>query len=141
MLHLPTDTQTVHPPTRQFELFGRQLGAGIDRRRLLVGGVAALVWVALLALIGVDFFAQFGPMLYIVPPAVLSVLGTRMGDDGRMALMRGYDRVLARRSLRRQVLRNPALPAASRSAAPLRLTVHTRVGGPADTKRNARSAR
>ena len=58
-----------------------------------------------------------------------------------MALMRGYDQMLARRSLRRQVLRNPALPAASRVAAPVRLTVHTRVGDTADAKRNARSAR
>lgn len=128
MLHLPTDTQTIHPPTRQFELFGRQLGAGIDRRRLLVGGVCALVWVALLAVIGVDFLARLGPMLYIVPPAVLSVLGTRVGDDGRMALLRGYDRLLARRNNRKRVLRNPALPDASRTPGPVRLTVHTRVG-------------
>lgn len=137
-LHLPTDTQTLYPPTRQFELFGRQLGAGIDRRRLLIGGAFALVWVVLLgAVLGVPFLGRMGLMLYIVPPAVLAVLGTRPGDDGRMALMRGYDWLLARRRSRRRVLRNPALPDAARSAAPLRLTVHTRVG--TDTPRPART--
>lgn len=138
-LHLPTDTGHVRPSTKQFELFGRQLGSGVDRRRLIIGGLFAMLWVLLVAgLLGVSPLGRFGPLLYIVPPAFLAILGTRIGDDGRMALMRVYDRLLARRRSRRRVLRNPCLPAAARTPEPVRLTVHTRVTTARPSKETSR---
>lgn len=127
-LRLPTDTRHLRPITRQYEIFGRRLGQGIERRRIWVGAGFALPWWALLGLVGVAPWDQFGPILWIVPVAVVAVLGTRVDESGRMALMVAYDWLLSRRRSRRQILRNPALPAADRELGePERIQVHTYV--------------
>lgn len=115
-LSLPTDTQHLHLETRQYELFNRPLGQGIPRRKLYLGVLVCVVWCTLVLLVGVNPLSRFGPMLYIVPPFATVYLGTRVGDDGRMAALRWYDALLARLPTRRRTIRNPLLPFASSEA-------------------------
>jgi hypothetical protein len=118
---LPTDTQHLRLETRQYELFNRPLGQGIVRRRLYVGVAACVVWCGLLLLIGVNPLSRLGPAVYIVPPFAAVYMGTRTGDDGRMAAMRWYDALLARTPRRRTRIRNPLLVSAPSELAPLHI--------------------
>jgi hypothetical protein len=120
-LSLPTDTQHLRLETRQYELFNRPLGQGIVRRRLYLGVVVCLVWVALLLLVGVNPLSRLGPAVYIAPPFAIVYLGTRVGDDGRMAMMRWYDALLARLPGRRACIRNPLLGNAELPSGRLRI--------------------
>lgn len=126
-MQLPTDTAHLRPQTRQYELFGKPLGQGIERRKIWVGAGFALAWWGFLLLVGLSPLDLLGPLAWIVPVAVVTILGTRTGEDGRMALMRGYDWLLSRRRSRHRVLRNPLVPAASRTPALLQITAHTAV--------------
>jgi hypothetical protein len=112
-LPLPTDTQHLQLETRQYEMFNRPLGQGIPRRKLYLGVVVCVVWFTVVLLVGVNPLSRFGPMLFIVPPFATVYLGTRVGDDGRMAALRWYDALLARFPTRRRRIRNPLLPASS----------------------------
>jgi hypothetical protein len=118
---LPTDTQHLRLETRQYELFNRPLGQGIVRRRLYLGVVVCVVWVVLLLVVGVNPLSRLGPAAYIAPPFAIVYLGTRVGDDGRMALMRWYDALLARMPRRRALIRNPLLSNTDDRAARLRI--------------------
>lgn len=120
-LQLPTDTQHLQLETRQYELFNRPLAQGIPRRKLYLGVVACVVWFTIVALVGVNPLSRFGPMLYLVPPFAMVYLGTRVGDDGRMAGLRWYDALLARFPKRRRRIRNPLLPVASGEPGPIRV--------------------
>lgn len=136
---LPTDTQHLRVETRQYELFNRPLGQGIVRRRLYVGVAVCAVWCGLLLLIGLNPLSRLGPLLSIVPPFAVVYMGTRAGDDGRMAAMRWYDAVLARSPRRRKPIRNPLLMAAGDERALLRIDRHMTELHPRNTGRPLRS--
>jgi hypothetical protein len=59
--------------------------------------------------------------VFIVPPFAFVYMGTRVGDDGRMAAMRWYDALLARTPRRRKRIRNPLLESAEGEPARLRI--------------------
>jgi hypothetical protein len=109
-VQLPTDTQHLQLEARQYELFNRPLGQGVPRRKLYIGAAAVLVWCPLMLLVGVTPLSTLGPFLFIVPPFAAVFLGTRLGDDGRMTLMRWYDAILTRTPSRRRPIRNPLQP-------------------------------
>jgi hypothetical protein len=48
-LQLPTDTSSLRLETKQYELFNKRLGNGIQRRVLTVGAAVAVPWVSLLS--------------------------------------------------------------------------------------------
>ena len=48
-LQLPTDTASLRLETKQYELFNKRLGNGIQRRVLTVGAAVAVPWVSLLS--------------------------------------------------------------------------------------------
>lgn len=120
-LVLPTDTQHLQLETRQYELFNRPLGQGIVRRRLYVGVAVCVVWFAVLLVAGVNPLSRLGPAVFIVPPFAFVYMGTRVGDDGRMAAMRWYDALLSRTPRRRTRIRNPLLESADGEPARLRI--------------------
>jgi hypothetical protein len=121
-LQLPTDTSHLQVETRQYELFNRPLGQGISRRKMGVGVVVCCVWFTLMLLIGLSPMSRFGPMVWIVPPFALVYLGTRAGEDGRMALLLWYDALLARLPSRRKLIRNPLLALSDYTAEPIRMS-------------------
>jgi len=123
-MRLPTDTQHMRLRTRQFELFNRSLGQGIERRTMLIAAVAAGVWWLVLFIVGMPVLTRFSPLVYLVPPAFVVINGTRQDESGRMVLMGWYDWLLSRRPARRRVIRNPLLSLDS-SPTPLRLSVTT----------------
>lgn len=126
-MRLPTDTPHLRLPTRQYELFGKPMGQGIQRRKIWVSTAFAAVWWSLLLLVGITPLDRLGPMVWLVPVGVVTVLGARTGEDGRMALMRAYDWMLARLPRRRRVVRNPLIATVHRSPTPIRITAHTHV--------------
>lgn len=130
-LQLPTDTQHFRLETRQYELFHRPLGQGISRRKMLIGLAVTMTWALLLALVHVSPLGTIGPALYLVPPVGAVIFATRVGDDGRMVLMRWYDAVWARAPRRRAVITNPLMSEVSASArTALTLRVTTTLAGP-----------
>ena len=123
-LQLPTDTASTRLETKQYELFNKRLGNGIQRRVLTISAAVAAPWVILLFLVGVPLLSRFGPQAYIVPPFIVVYRATRKDESGRMAVMRWYDKALAHRPSRRQPVRNPVLPGvATMSRGPQRLAV------------------
>jgi hypothetical protein len=123
-LQLPTDTASTRLETKQYELFNKRLGNGIQRRVLTISAAVAVPWVLLLFLVGVPLLSRFGPQAYIVPPFIVVYRATRKDESGRMAVMGWYDKALARRPSRRQPLRNPLLPGvATKARGPQRLAV------------------
>ena len=126
-LQLPTDTQHMRLHTRQYELFNRSLGQGVDRRALWTAVAAGAVWFAVMALLEVNPISRFGPLAYLAPVAGFVIYGTRLDDTGRMALIGWYDALLARRPSRRSPITNPLLTTDSAAQQPLSLQVTTRV--------------
>ncbi|GLZ28147.1 hypothetical protein Lesp02_03370 [Lentzea sp. NBRC 105346] len=124
-LRLPTDTQHINLRTRQFELWGRSLGQGIERQTLFIAGVAVVVWWLVLLVIGMPLLTRYSPLVYLVPPAAFVINGTRRDDTGRMVLVGWWDWVLARHPARRRRIGNPLLELAGRAPAPTRITVTT----------------
>ena len=123
-LQLPTDTTSLRLETKQYELFNKRLGNGVQRRVLTIGVSVAAPWVCLLLLLGVPLFSRFGPQVYIVPPFILVYRAIRRDESGRMAVMGWYDKALARKPSRRRPTRNPLLPGiATRARGPQRLVV------------------
>ena len=123
-LKLPTDTASTRLETKQYELFNKRLGNGIQRRVLTIGVAVAVPWVTLLLLVGVPLFSRFGPQAYIVPPFILVYRAIRRDESGRMAVMGWYDKALARKPSRRRPTRNPLLPGVATAArGPQRLAV------------------
>ena len=123
-LQLPTDTASLRLETKQYELFNKRLGNGIQRRVLTIGVAVAAPWVLLLVLVGVPLFSRFGPQAYIVPPFILVYRAIRRDESGRMAVMAWYDKALAYKPSRRHPVRNPLLPGvATKPRGPQRLAV------------------
>lgn len=126
-LNLPTDTTYTRLKTKQYELFNRPLGSGIERSKIWVALAATAVWVPLLSLLGVSPLGRLGPLLYLAPIAGFVVLATRVGDDGRMVLISWYDALLAKLPSRRAPITNPLLRTPADSHAPEVVQVTTRV--------------
>ena len=123
-LQLPTDTASLRLETKQYELFNKRLGNGIQRRVLTIGVAVAVPWVTLLLLVGVPLISRFGPQAYIVPPFILVYRAIRRDESGRMAVMGWYDKALARKRSRRRPTRNPLLPGVATAVrGPQRLVV------------------
>lgn len=131
-LRLPTDTQHVHLATRQYELFNRPLGQGIERQTMLVAAVATGVWWLLLVAVGVPVLTRFSPLVYLAPPAFFVINGTRRDESGRMVMLGWYDWLLFRLPSRRMSLRNPLLQLDGYTAEPLRISVTTELHGGAN---------
>lgn len=91
------------------------------------------MWFALMLLAGLNPVSRFGPMAYIVPPFAFVYVGTKAGDDGRMALLLWYDALLSRLPSRRKLIRNPLLSLDGYIAEPIRM-------GAAMTELHPRSA-
>jgi hypothetical protein len=115
-LQLPTDTASLRLQTKQYELFNKRLGNGIQRRVLTIGAAVAVPWVSLLFMMGVPMLSRFGPQVYLVPPFILVYRAIRRDESGRMAVMGWYDRALAHLPSRRRPTRNPLLPVAATAA-------------------------
>jgi hypothetical protein len=115
-LQLPTDTSSLRLETKQYELFNKRLGNGIQRRALAIGVAVALPWVCLLLLVGVPLFSRFGPQVYIVPPFILVYRAIRRDESGRMAVMGWYDKALTLKGSRRRPIHNPLLPGITTAA-------------------------
>lgn len=123
-LQLPTDTACLRLETKQYELFNKRLGNGVQRRVLTIGAAVVLPWVSLLFLLGVPLLSRFGPQAYIVPPFILVYRAIRRDESGRMAVMGWYDKALAHKPSRRIPTRNPLLPGVTTAARrPKRLAV------------------
>lgn len=120
-LHLPTDTQHLALETRQYEIFDKSLGQGIPRRRIYLSALACALWWLPLAMLAVNPLTKLGPTVYLLPPFVFVFFGTRLGDDGRMRLMRWYDAILAWAPARHRMIGNPLLPAARHAPAVIHL--------------------
>ncbi|MGS0684587.1 hypothetical protein ACVBEQ_05460 [Nakamurella sp. GG22] len=123
-LQLPTDTASLRLETKQYELFNKRLGNGIQRRVLTIGAAVTVPWISMLFLFGVPLFSRFGPQAYIVPPFILVYRAIRRDESGRMAVMGWYDKALAYKRSRRRPLRNPLLPGGATAVrGPQRLAV------------------
>lgn len=137
-LTLPTDTQHVRLQTRQYELFNRPLGQGIERSKVWTAVAAGLVWFSLLALIGINPLTRFGPLAYLGPVAGFVINGTRVGDDGRMVLLAWYDALLAKLPRRRRRITNPLLHTDDAAHEVLTMQVTSVVGSPQHATKNTR---
>ena len=123
-LQLPTDTASLRLETKQYELFNKRLGNGIQRRVLTIGAAVTVPWISVLFLLGMPLFSRLGPQAYIVPPFILVYRAIRRDESGRMAVMAWYDKALARKPSRRRPTRNPLLPGVTtKPRGPQRLTV------------------
>lgn len=132
-LRLPTDTQHISLRTRQYELFGRSLGQGVERQSLLIAAIAVIVWWTLLIIIGVPLLTRFSPLVYLVPPAAFVINSTRRDDTGRIVLVRWWDWLLSKRPSRRRTITNPLLELNRPAPLVLRITVASElVHGPDD---------
>ncbi|GAA3464300.1 hypothetical protein ACFFSW_17190 [Saccharothrix longispora] len=122
-MRLPTDTVHLKLQTRQYELFGRSLGRGVQRRVLLIGAASTGLWWAVLLLLGMPVLHRLSPLLFLVPPVVFVLYGTRRDDTGRMMLAAWRDRLLFRAPVRRRPIGNPLLYLEGRRMHPIRLLV------------------
>lgn len=96
---LPVDTRHVTIESRQHELFGRDLGEGVARWKLVLGLVLYAPWIFLCGpVLGVPVLGwQTG--IYLAPPAMLIAIGCRLDRGDRPLLFGWIDRLryLARR--------------------------------------------
>ena len=108
---MPTDTAHINIQSRQYEIFNYDLGEGVDRLKLVVGGAITVGWLFLVLLAGVPLFTKYGFAVYGIPPALITVLATRTDAGGRPMYALWWDkcRFLLRR---RQVM----VPRASKAA-------------------------
>lgn len=126
-MRLPTDTVHLKLQTRQYELFGRSLGRGVERRILLIGAVSVALWWSVLLLLGMPILHRLSPLVFLVPPVVFVLYGTRRDDTGRMVLAAWRDWSQFRMPLRRTAIGNPLLDINGHRPHPIRLLVTTRL--------------
>ncbi|MGM1062049.1 hypothetical protein [Saccharothrix sp. Mg75] len=126
-MRLPTDTAHLKLQTRQYELFGRSLGRGVERRVLLIAAASTGLWWAVLLLLGMPILHRLSPLLFLVPPVVFVLYGTRRDDTGRMMLAAWRDRLLFHAPGRRRPIGNPLLELDNHQSQPVRLLVTTRL--------------
>jgi hypothetical protein len=119
-VQLPTDTRHVQPTAKLHELFGHRLREGVPYRVMVPGIVAFVVWLPIMWAAGVWSLGPTpGMFCSIVPPVAGVWAATRIDESGRMAMVAGWDRLLARRKKRRLPVRNPLVPAAAAGREPL----------------------
>lgn len=82
-LTLHTDTAWVSVESRQYSLFGIDLGEGIPRRKFGVGALIVAVWVIPLLIIGVPLVSKFGPAAYAIVPVLTAFFALRSDQSGR----------------------------------------------------------
>ncbi|KOX27073.1 hypothetical protein ADK67_14715 [Saccharothrix sp. NRRL B-16348] len=126
-MRLPTDTIHLRLQTRQYELFGRSLGRGVERRILLIGTVSVGLWWSVLLVLGMPILHRLSPLVFLVPPVVFVLYGTRRDDTGRMMLAAWRDWAQFRMQPRRAVIGNPLLDITGHRSHPIRLLVTTRL--------------
>ncbi|MGM1064295.1 hypothetical protein [Saccharothrix sp. Mg75] len=126
-MRLPTDTVHLKLQTRQYELFGRSLGRGVERRILLIGAVSVALWWAVLLLLGMPILHRLSPLVFLVPPVVFVLYGTRRDDTGRMMLAAWRDWAQFRMPPRRAAIGNPLLDITGHRPHAIRLLVTTRL--------------
>lgn len=126
-MRLPTDTAHLRLQTRQYELFGRSLGRGVERRILLIGAISVALWWAVLLLLGMPILHRLSPLVFLVPPVVFALYGTRRDDTGRMVLAAWRDWAQFRLPLRRTPIGNPLLDISGHQSHPIRLLVTARL--------------
>ncbi|HEX5495851.1 MAG TPA: hypothetical protein VFX70_14870 [Mycobacteriales bacterium] len=86
---LRTFTKHYQLESRQYELFGIDLGEGVRRRALLVGVAAVLVWVGLLFAAGVALHPSTF-LVWVAPPLVVTYYGTQSEASGRRSRLAGW---------------------------------------------------
>lgn len=86
-LPLPTDTALVRIESRQYKLFGVDLGEGIARTTLSVGACAFVPWFILCWLLGVPVVD--GLLVWLAPP-VFGTWAARSRDEGGRLRYRGW---------------------------------------------------
>lgn len=79
---LRTFTKHYELESRQYELFGIDLGEGIRRRALLVGVAAVVAWVGVLYAVGLSLRPSTF-LAWVAPPLVLAYYGTQPDASGR----------------------------------------------------------
>ena len=90
---LRTFTKHYELESRQYELFGVDLGEGVRRRALLIGVAAVVAWVAVLYGIGLSLRPSTF-VAWISPPAVVAYYGSQTDGSGRRTrLIQWYDAV------------------------------------------------
>ncbi len=82
-LPLYDDTGHVNIQGRQYELFNVDLGQGIVRDHLALGGIIFAVWIGLMWLAGVPILSTYGFLAYIGPPWLATMLALRLDHGGR----------------------------------------------------------
>jgi hypothetical protein len=82
-LPLNDDTAHVSIQGRQYELFNVDLGQGIVRDHLALGGIIFAVWIGFAWLIGVPILSTYGFLAYIGPPWIVTMLALRLDHGGR----------------------------------------------------------
>lgn len=82
---LPTDTSHIRIESRQFNLFGVDLGEGISRTALKVGSALYGPWFILCYQLGVPL-GHGGLILWITPPALATFRGYTRDLSGRIRL-------------------------------------------------------
>ena len=90
-LQLPTDTASLRLETKQYELFNKRLGNGIQRRVLTIGVAVAVPWVLPVAAGGGAVVLQVraaGLHRAAVHPGVPGDPPGRVRPDGRHGLVR-----------------------------------------------------
>lgn len=83
---LPTDTVHVQIESRQYELFGVDLGEGIPRIALKVGLVFFLPWLLLCRALGIGLL-NGGLLLWLLPPLLFTVAALSRDAGGRLRLV------------------------------------------------------
>lgn len=134
-MRLPTDTVHLNLQTRQYELLGRSLGRGVERRVLLIGAISVALWWSVLLLLGMPILHRLSPLVFLVPPVVFVLYGTRRDDTGRMVLAAWRDWSQFRLPSRRAAIGNPLLDINGHRSRPIRLLVTTRLVATTDQSR------
>lgn len=90
---LRTFTKHYELESRQYELFGVDLGEGVRRRALLVGVAAIVAWVGALYAVGVSLRPSTF-VAWVAPPLVVTYYGSQPDGSGRRTRLVGwYDAV------------------------------------------------
>jgi hypothetical protein len=82
-LHLDDDTHHVSLQGRQYELFGVDLGEGIVRDHLVLGGIIFGAWFAVMWLVGTPILSTGGVLAYAAPPWLLTTAALHLDHGGR----------------------------------------------------------
>jgi hypothetical protein len=82
---LPTDTRAIHIESRQYNIGNFDLGQGLPRIALKIGGFFYLPWWLLLFKVGIPIL---GPamMLWVVPPTLALTHGLQLDAGERLRL-------------------------------------------------------